>query len=363
MNCIPVQLQGSSLKLDRWSTALLHQQEPKHSKERNFSIQKEVLPQSHNEMQKMAEFEVEPCTRQEGALGLLRASPLPQGTGATLCLQVPYTKEACPSFSPWYVNYLWKWNGNGSQRLHNLAFLRECVDSFANYASCCPEAATSEAEKAHCLLVSDSFECVHTHSNSHADTVCICECQYMCVMMHAYGDWRLLGFSSRLPLWAGFCGGAPWLLIENKQNKKPPSTLLLTHPSSLKTVSILPPVKTLSPASKSGWFHSAHWKLDTDTKQLELRVQAKHLKWLHHFSRLGKRSVWHFDPWHRGWPLCCVILETDLMGPTPRTMGLAEPGSFLVKQTQALKWVKWWRADTADVSYSCPNIVPTDGFR
>lgn len=39
-----------------------------------------------------------------------------------------------------------------------------------------PEAATSEAERAHCLLISDFFLCVHTHSNSHAHTVCICEC-------------------------------------------------------------------------------------------------------------------------------------------------------------------------------------------
>lgn len=36
--------QASSLKLDRWSTAFLHQQNPKHSEECNFSIQKEALP-------------------------------------------------------------------------------------------------------------------------------------------------------------------------------------------------------------------------------------------------------------------------------------------------------------------------------
>lgn len=43
-----------------------------------------------------------------------------------------------------------------------------------------------------------------------------------------------------------------WLLIERKQHKKPPSTSLLTHPSSPKAVSILPPVETLSPPSKPG---------------------------------------------------------------------------------------------------------------
>lgn len=51
-------------------------------------------------MQKMAEFEVGLCARQEGiTLGLLNGSPQSQGTGAALRL-VPYTKEACPSFSP-----------------------------------------------------------------------------------------------------------------------------------------------------------------------------------------------------------------------------------------------------------------------
>lgn len=161
---------------------------------------------------------------------------------------------------------------------------------------------------------------------------------HVCHDAHVWGL-GTFGISSLLPLCAGFCGGCflpaelwhqrvPWLLIENKQHKKPPSTSLLTHPSSPKT-QYTSTCENTFPASKSGRFHSAHRKSDSDAKQLELRVPAKRLKWLHHFGRLGNRSLWHFDAPHRGWPLCCVFLDTDLAGPTPPTLGLAEPRFFL----------------------------------
>lgn len=144
-------------------------------------------------------------------LGLLTDSPQPQGTGAALRLRVPHTKEACPSFSLWSVNYSWKWMGNGTQRLYNLAFLRESMDSFANYASCHPRSSYLWGRKGPLSLGFLIPLCVFTHTQTHTCTQCVyvnaSTCVSWCTHM-GIGDFResVPFFHCEQPSGVG-CGG------------------------------------------------------------------------------------------------------------------------------------------------------------